>query len=65
MTMLGLAVALADAFAPMIMEFPHAIQMMSRAALLAFPKQQVIENRCEHMHRNGENACFLKSPEHR
>ena len=31
--MLGLAVALADAFPPMIMEFPHAVQMTSRAAL--------------------------------
>ena len=49
---LGLAVALADAFPPMIMEFPCAIQMTSRAALLGFPKQQVVENRCEPTYQN-------------
>ena len=53
---LGLAVALADAFPPMIMGFPRAIQMTSRASLLGFPKQQVVENRCELTHQNGENA---------
>ena len=41
--MLGLAVSLADALPPMIMEFPRANQMTSRAALLGLPKQQVIE----------------------
>ena len=49
----------------MISLFPRAIQMTSRAVLSGFPKQQVVENKCEHTHQNEENACFLKSPEHR
>ena len=62
---LGLAVSLADAFPPMIMEFPHAIQMTSRAARLGLPKHQVVENRCEIMHKKRRECLPLKSPEHR
>ena len=57
---LGLAVALADAFPPMIMEFPRAIQMTSRAALrtLGSPKQQVGENRCELVQKTERMSAF-------
>ena len=51
---LGMAVALADTFAPMVMEFPRAIQMTSRTTLFGLPKQQVVENRCELMHQSRD-----------
>ena len=52
---IGLAVALADTFPPMIMEFPRANQMTSCASLLSFPKQQVVGIRWELTHQYAEN----------
>ena len=34
----------------------------NKAAFLGFLKQQDVENRCEVMHQNGENACMSESP---
>ena len=53
-----LAVALADAFPPMIMKFPRAVQMTPRVAPLGLPKQKVVENRCELMHKTERMPAF-------
>ena len=53
-----MAVALADAFPPMIMKFLHVVQMTPREAPLGLPKQEVVENRCEHMHKTERMPAF-------
>ena len=53
--------SLADTLPPMIMEFPHAIQTMSRAALKDLLKQHLFENKREHTRQNGGNVYFLNT----
>ena len=59
--MLGWAVPLADTLLPTIMEFPHAIQMTSRAALRGFSKRLFFGNWRDNTQRNGEHSCFCNT----
>ena len=54
----GWAVPLPDTLLLTIMEFPRAIQIMSRATRKGFPKRQFFGNRRDNTQRNGEHNCM-------